>query len=279
MRFSYVVSSGLGYRIPGLFETNSSFTEFADALKLLHRQGFSGVELNMATTERKTLSRITKSIRKEGVQLAAVGTGLLYLNRGLHLTDRNVARRRKAISAIEELIKLSSGERATVIIGLIRGGILKGVNAGELLRKALVECDRLASEYGTSLALEAINRYETYLLNTAAEVVEMIHEENLRSTGLLLDTFHMNIEETSIEETVRKHRGMVAHFHIADSNRCAPGLGHLQIQNILKILEELGYQGWVSTEVLSKPDNVSAVISTAGYLRERHLISDSRTEY
>ena len=273
MRFSFVVSAGMGYRISDLFDTDASFREFQAALTLLKRHGFSGVELNLATTERTRLARIVKVSRQEGLRVAAVGTGLLYSKRGYSFTDRNAIRRKRAMAIVSQLIQFASQEKAVLIIGLVRGGPSAADSAGKLLSQALVECDRIASEHRVRLALEAINRYETRLLNTAADVANIIHDEKLRSTGMLLDSFHMNIEEPSIEGTIRKYHRLVSHFHIADSNRWPPGLGHLDVARELKLLEELQYPGWVSAEVLPEPDNERAVIGTAHFLREKGFIS------
>ena len=100
----------------------------------------------------------------------------------------------------------------------------------------------------------------------------LIEEERLAATGLLLDTFHMNIEEASIEETIRKYASRIAHFHIAESNRWPPGHGHLRLEQHMRLLEELGYDGWVSAETLPKPDNASAVADTAQFLRTHNFI-------
>jgi sugar phosphate isomerase/epimerase len=265
MRFSFVVSGGLGYHIPDLFENDSSFMEFEKALEILRKYGFTGVELNLSFDEKKLLSRIADSIRQQGLRLASVGTGLIYLRRGFSFTNPDSTKRDKAIAIVNELIRFASGEHAIVVIGVVRGTSGE-VDASKLLRKSLVECDKTASEYKVRLALEAINRYETSLLNTATEVVEVIQDEGLTATGLLLDSFHMNIEEISIEATIRKYCSRIAHFHIADSNRWPPGCGHLKVEGQLRLLEQLGYDGWVSAETLPKPDNAEAVKETARFL-------------
>jgi sugar phosphate isomerase/epimerase len=273
MRFAFVVSSGLGYYIPNLFQTDSSFGEFDDALHCLARYGFTGVELNLASAEEHVLSRIHESINERGLQLAAVGTGLLYVKNGLSFTEPDGARREKAVQVVKELLHFASREGAILVIGLVRGVASSGMEAaGDLLREALVDCDQAATELGAYIALEAINRYETPLLNTAEEVAALIDEEGLNATGILLDTFHMNIEEPSIQETISKCRSKIAHFHIADSNRWPPGHGHLKVEQALSALEELEYDGWVSAETLPKPSNASAVADTAQFLRNHNFI-------
>ena len=273
MRYSFVVSSGLGYQIPHLFKNDSSFLEFEKVLQLLREQGFTGVELNLGSDEQRALSRIRESINEQGLQLAAVGTGLVYAQRGLSLTDSDPAKRGKALEVVKGLLRFASSEHAVVVIGLVRGAPSGDIDAAsKLLREILVECDQAAREYGGRIALEAINRYETPLLNTAKDAVTLIQEEQLAATGLLLDTFHMNIEEVSPNETIREFARKIVHFHIADSNRWPPGHGHLKLDDTLHVLEESGYQGWVSTEALPKPSNIEAVEATARFLRTHNLM-------
>jgi 5-keto-L-gluconate epimerase len=275
MHFSFVVSGGLGYHIPNLFGNESSFTEFENALKLLREQGYSGVELNLSLDDPPVLSRIRDTIRENGLQLAAVGTGLIYLDRGLSFTNPDAMKREKAVGIVKELIRFAAAEHAIVIIGMVRGASSGDVAAVDLLRQSLVECDKIASGCEVSLALEAMNRYETPLLNTASDVAEVIQGAGLTATGILLDSFHMNIEERSSEETIRKYHKMIAHFHIADSDRWPPGHGHLKVEDQLTLLGKLGYDGWVSAETLPRPNNEEAVRQTARFLRRHNLLLDS----
>jgi len=275
MRFSFVVSGGLGYHIPNLFGNESSFTQFDNALKLLREQGYSGVELNLSIDDHQVLSRIRDTIHEERLQLAAVGTALIYLDRGLSFTNPDAMKREKAVSTVNELIRFAAAEHAIVVIGMVRGALLGDAGSVELFRQSLVECDKIASECEVTLALEAINRYETPLLNTASEVAKVIRGAGLTATGILLDSFHMNIEERSLEETIRKYHKMIAHFHIADSDRWPPGHGHLKVEDQLTLLGELGYDGWVSAETLPRPNNEEAVRQTARFLRRHNLLVDS----
>ena len=96
------------------------------------------------------------------------------------------------------------------------------------------------------------------------DLIEWVGEENF---GLLLDTFHMNIEEPSIEESIRNCGDRIFHFHVADSNRWYPGAGHLDFPSILITLFGTGYQGWVSGEFLSQPDVSTAAQRGYSFLR------------
>ncbi len=117
------------------------------------------------------------------------------------------------------------------------------------------------------LALEPLNRYETSLINTideALDVIERVGEDNL---GLLPDTFHMNIEEPSVEDSLRRAAGRTIHFHVADSNRWHPGAGHLDFARILRLLKDLGYDRYLSGEFLPLPDARTAAANAIDHLR------------
>jgi len=271
MRFAFVVSSGLGYQIPNLFQTERSFEEFELALKCLRENGFDGVELNLHFDDKQRLSKIKNSIHDSGLKLAAVGTGLLYGHEKLSLTSPDQNKRTRALSIIRRLLEFASSENTSLIIGSVRGQA-ETKNAATHLRDCLVECDSVAKSCATRIALEAINRYETKFLNSASEVSDFIESGKLDSTGILLDTFHMNIEEQSIEETIRAYNSRLVHFHIADSNRWPPGYGHLEIEGSLNLLRDLGYDGWVSAETLPKPNSIEAVKATAKFLKANNFM-------
>ena len=273
MRFSFVVSRWLGYPISGLFETPESFAEFRNALDLLKENGFDGVELNLHFSDDSLLTRIQNSIQESGLKLAAVGTGLLYAVEHLSFTDPESSRRARAVDVVKDLVRFASQSDAVVILGLLRGSCaLTQDSVRRMLERCLVECDSAAERCGGRLAIEAINRYETQSLNNAAEVASMIDSLKLKATGILLDTFHMNIEEQSIESTLSKHISKLEHFHIADSNRWPPGDGHLDVGALLTQLNDLDYMGWASAETLPKPTRDDAVKHTAAYLKGLDMV-------
>jgi len=273
MHYSFVVSSGLGYKIENLFQNESSFDEFEKALLIIKEHGFEGVELNLSFDDKPKLGRIKTAVDESGLKLAAIGTGMIYARERLSFTDIDSDKRSKALAIVKNLIRFASGEHTIVIIGLVRGSPLQhDKSTDDHLHESLLQCDRVANENNVGIALECLNRYETNLLNTATDVAQIIEQEKLTATGLLLDTFHMNIEEQSISESIRNYAHRTTHFHIADSDRWPPGHGHLEIATLLRILESSGYKGWVSAETLPKPNNAQAVTDTAEYLKSHKLM-------
>jgi sugar phosphate isomerase/epimerase len=96
------------------------------------------------------------------------------------------------------------------------------------------------------------------------ELIERVEAENF---GLLLDTYHMNIEEPNIENSLQRCWDRIFHFHLADSNRWYPGAGHLDFKSILGSLKSTGYNGFISGEFLPKPDVDTAARENIAYLR------------
>ncbi len=100
-----------------------------------------------------------------------------------------------------------------------------------------------AEGLGLRVALEVLNRYESHLLNTAAQALAVVEEVGSPALGVLLDTYHMNIEEADLPWTIRLVGGWLQLFHVADSNRRGVGRGHIPFPELLSALEGIGYRG------------------------------------
>ena len=105
---------------------------------------------------------------------------------------------------------------------------------------------RQASDYGVQLVLEPLNRYSTPYCATARDAVAIARQVN--SLGILLDTFHMNIEEDLFQDAIQSSSELLLHMHFADNNRKMPGFAHIDFSTILKSLKEIGYSGYISFE-------------------------------
>jgi D-psicose/D-tagatose/L-ribulose 3-epimerase len=115
--------------------------------------------------------------------------------------------------------------------------------------KAIPVLNRLckkASDYGIQLVLEPLNRYSTPYCATAADAVGIASQ--LNALGVLLDTFHMNIEEDMFSEAILRAGRFLLHMHFADNNRKMPGFAHIDFCTIMQGLQETGYNGYISFE-------------------------------
>jgi D-psicose/D-tagatose/L-ribulose 3-epimerase len=105
---------------------------------------------------------------------------------------------------------------------------------------------KIAADYGIQLVLEPLNRYSTPYCTTAKDAIAIAQQ--VESLGVLLDTFHMNIEEDLFKDAIQSSRKFLRHMHFADNNRKMPGFAHIDFSTILKSLIEIGYHGYISFE-------------------------------
>jgi 5-keto-L-gluconate epimerase len=233
--------------------------------------GYDGVELAIRDPKLVDYDSLAALVDKYHLRVPAIGTGQAWGEEGLSFTDPDPEIRKRAIERIKSHIPGAARFGAVIIIGLIRGLVKPGVDSAQAmdwLVEALRGCSEAARLRGIRLALEPINRYETTLINDTAQGLALIERVGADNFGLLLDTFHMNIEEADIEASIRACGARIFHFHVADSNRWYPGAGHLDFKSLLGILFATGYQGWVSGEFLPKPDAETAAQKGLAHLRK-----------
>jgi sugar phosphate isomerase/epimerase len=223
--------------------------------------GFDGVELAVRDPALLDAGALEGLLNLFGVHVPAIGTGQAYVEEGLSLSSPDADLRRGAVARIRAQIRLGHRLKAMVIVGLIRGTVAAAEDrqaARARLVESLKDCAEFAQQKGVRLAVEPINRYETSLLNTVEEALELVEEVGSSAVGLLYDTFHANIEEVSFEQSLAAAQPRLLHVHAADSNRRAPGLGHLDFPALVRLLGRLGYDAWVSGEILPWPDPESS---------------------
>ena len=109
--------------------------------------------------------------------------------------------------------------------------------------KNLKELSKTAEEYDVTLGMEVLNRYEGYILNTCDEAVDFVDEIGSSHVKIMLDTFHMNIEEDNIAAAIRKAGSRLGHLHLGEQNRMVPGKGSLPWGEIGQALRDIRYEG------------------------------------
>jgi sugar phosphate isomerase/epimerase len=265
MKLSIVLSTQ-----PAKFQAATFKGDLDANLARIASLGYDGVEFAIRDPKLIDLDELGRLVLKYNLVVPAIGTGQAWGEEGLSFTDPNPAIRRAAIERVKGHMPVAARFNAVIIIGLVRGIIKPGVDhtqAMDWLVEALRECSLAAEPFGVRLALEPINRYETTLINNVTQGLELIERVGVRNFGLLLDTFHMNIEEPSIEESIRRTGSRIFHFHVADSNRWHPGGGHLDFRSILTTLFATGYTGFVSGEFLPVPDAATGAQKAIEHLR------------
>jgi len=154
-------------------------------------------------------------------------------------------------------------------VGLIHGPVPKEADLGQATERLLAGLGRLAGRaaaLGVRIVIEPVNRYESNWLTTVDEVMDLIGRLGADNVGVLPDTFHMNIEEREIGAALARAKSRLWHVHVADSNRRAPGAGHLDFGRITATLSSLGYRGVLSAEILQEPTFEAAAAQTIAVL-------------
>jgi len=139
---------------------------------------------------------------------------------------------------------------ADEIKGVDRTHRIISPNEKELFAAKAVPIMRLlctkATDYGVQLVLEPLNRYSTPYCATAKDAIAIA--QHVDSLGILLDTFHMNIEEDMFKDAIQSSSTLLRHMHFADNNRKMPGFAHIDFSTVIESLNEIGYDGFISFE-------------------------------
>lgn len=186
---------------------------------------------------------------------------------GIELTYSLGLDRAYDVSSPDEKVRLGGVDylqRIVEQIGKMDGTLLSGVSyAGwgtpsyilddkrpllENSLKSMRAIIKTAEDNGVTYCVEAVNRFEGCLINTAQEALNYAAEIDSPNIGVLLDTYHMNIEENSIGDAIRLVGDKLTSFHTGENNRTAPGKGHLDWDEIFGALAEINYKNRIVCE-------------------------------
>ncbi len=256
---------------------------FEEKLAKARALGYTGVELMLCNPAALHAQDIRASLAKHGLEVPQIVTGAVFRLEGLALVHPDPAVCVKAMSRAQGIVRFAStlGRDVNVNLGLLRGRIdwLEPADRAGARARFITAFQTLAdyaAPYHVRITLEPANRYEADFVHSARDGMEVVAEVGRSNFGLMLDTFHMNIEDRSIEGGLREARAVLWHVHIADSNRLPPGQGHLDFASIVATLDEMGYAGYLSGEMLPLPDPDSAAQLTVEHMK-RWCSPDLRT--
>lgn len=231
--------------------------------------GYDALELHLLNPSDAPAQEIAGYCKESGIVISSVATGLSKLVDNLSFIDEDPKVRAAAIKRIKDVIDWCEILKCGVIIGSMRGRIPDIANRAKEDRR-MAECFYEILAYTEAkkvpIYLEVINRYENNFLNTAEETLEYISKFNSDYLFVHLDTFHMNIEESSMEEAILLCSDKLGYVHVADNNRHACGEGSIDFKKVLEALSKISYKGYVSVECLPLPDGVTAARKSITHL-------------
>lgn len=234
--------------------------------------GYEGVELQVRDPALVDLAEIQACVRQARIEVSAVSTGQVGAEDGLYLTSADAETRRLAIDRFKGVLTMASELGVDASIGRFRGllGWAPDPTIGwQWFRDALNELSEHAQRLGNRIVLEPQCRFNTDFLNTVGDTLAFLRDYPSDVVSIEGDLFHMSIEERSILGAIVNGvaSGRMTYIQLADSNRRAPGWGHLNWVDILDTLRATGYDGWLAMEFVQKPSSEACAQHAYDFVR------------
>ena len=219
-------------------------------LPKIKEAGFDGVEVPLFQPAAFATADIRQGLADNGLEctICSVLTG------GLSMLSDDAAVRKRTRVHMEDCIKTAADVGAKIIAGPLYSpvGYLPGRRRTADEWKWAVDCYQslgpALEQYGVTIAVEPLNRFETYFLNIAADAVAFCDQIGHPNVGILFDTFHANIEEKDIAAGYRACGRHLKHVHTCENDRGIPGSGHVEWKAVFEALRDIHYDGWLTIE-------------------------------
>ena len=244
---------------------------WAEKVQKAAQLGVYGLELMTADPSQVDARRLRAEMETHGLKAVAISSGAAAMQAGLHLLHASPEVSDRAARRLDELIDFAAAMGAPLVtIGSFRGKLAStGPEGRPRLAGILQRAADHAAAAAVRLAIEPLNRYEADLVNNAEEGLAFVESIGHPAIGLLLDTYHVNIEESSWETPIRllMQAGKLWHVHLGDNNRLPPGGGMIDFRTLVCALRAAGYDGTLSAELLARPDADIAARRTVEHMR------------
>ncbi|MDR1658581.1 MAG: sugar phosphate isomerase/epimerase [Deltaproteobacteria bacterium] len=227
--------------------------------------GYDGVELFVRRPQRLDIKELKDVLKRTGLEVCGIGTAPLVAQDHLTLTDPDENVRRRSIEWARELIDLAAEfGHGPVGIGKFRGQLPADnpVTGWQWLKASLLEICSYAESQDVLIALEPQERRSINNINSTWDGVKWLNQLGAPNARLLLDTYHMALEDESPAAGIFQAQNVLAHVHASDSGRTVPGQGSIDFAPIFKALQTIGFQGYLSVEI-AQPSEPSQALQAA----------------
>ncbi len=229
-----------------LFLWTAAYTDHEQHLiPMVAKMGFDVVEIPLDLLDQISVESTKKVLQDSGLKV----TGCAVVGEKRDLISDNVDIRKNAFQYFSDCIKMLSAWGGEILCGPCYSAVGKltgEARTQEEWRRAvagLKELSKVAEDYKVKIALEPLNRFETYFLNIAEDAVKLVQDVGSPWVGIHLDTFHMNIEEKSLGGAIKTAGKLLYHVHTCENDRGTPGEGHVPWQDVFDALKEIQYSG------------------------------------
>ncbi len=221
-------------------------------LKRLARYGYDGIELT-AEPDRHDLDDVRRMAADHGLAVLGLTSAAGWPTETRDLTNPDPAKRARAVGYGKACVDMAAevGAEYAAVLPTPAGRFF-GLASYEEEWGWAVEGVRAIGQYargaGVRIVVEVLNRYEAFLLHRAAQGLRFLEEVSCEAVRLLLDAFHMHLEEADLDAAFRGARGALGALHLADTNRQGLGRGHLDLGALFRTLREIEYEGTICLE-------------------------------
>jgi D-psicose/D-tagatose/L-ribulose 3-epimerase len=223
-------------------------------LRDLKKTGYDGVEIPMFEGDPEHYARLGALLDKIGLERTVVSV----LGPGSNPLAADKAQQQAALARAKWAIDCCAALGAPILAGPMHSelGFFSGNPATAAERKRGLSFHRRAGDYAAKkdvrFALEALNRFEVYFLNTMEQLAEYLDEVDHPAVKAMYDTFHSNIEEKDPVGAIRTIKKHMIHVHISENDRGTPGKGHVPWAATYKALRAAKYDGWLTIEAFGR---------------------------
>jgi sugar phosphate isomerase/epimerase len=262
----------LAYPI-GTPETKSKMLAYtgdlAEMMRRLKEIGYTGLEPFVRNPLDMDRSAFAKLVEKYGFDIAAVGTGPVVSDDKLTFTAADESVRKAAIQRAKDIAVFAADFGSQMNVGKLRGEIdpQQPELSWRRMNEAFDEVCEFAAKRNTVITLEPQNQFVINNLNSTHAALDWVRERGHDNLRMMLDVFHMNIEDPSFAASMIEARDYTLHLHFADSNRLAPGQGGIPFAEIVRVLKALRYNKYITMEVRQAPDCHTAAERSYEYIR------------
>jgi D-psicose/D-tagatose/L-ribulose 3-epimerase len=238
-----------------LFWTPFVTEEHFGILETLKKIGYDGVEMPLFGGDVDHYKKVATALKDNGLACTAC---TVIPDEEHNPISAEAKHRQGAVDYLKEVLDWSEALGVEVLCGPFYQplGTFSGVAPTEEEKDRAAAVHREVADYaqkaGVPLALECLNRFEAYFLNTMADSAAYVKKVNHPYFGLMYDSFHGNIEENDPVGAVAEHAGALRHFHASSNNRGTPGKGHIPFGEMFKALKQGGYDKWVTIEAFGR---------------------------
>ena len=217
--------------------------------------GYDGVEIPLFGGQASHYQKVSDAIKDNGLKCTAV---TVIPNEKHNPISVEPKHRQGAIDYLKNILDCSVALEAEVLCGPFYQplGIFSGQGPTVEEKKHAADVHRevanFAQKANIKLAVESLNRFECYFLNTLDDAAEYARLVNHPNFGVMYDTFHGNIEEKDPVGSITDNIEMLTHFHISENDRGTPGRGHIRWPEIFGALRNSGYDGWLTIEAFGR---------------------------